>query len=351
MCGVAIRRSCASSGWPSGSARARTRRARRPRSSRAEGRGERVVVDDRRRARAVEEVRGRLHRGQEGGRRRGSRVGPAWRDVQRHEVRPPRQLDQRDRLGSCQPGTLRPPRVVDEYLHAEPACFVNSACPIAPKPTIPSVEPAMRWIGSPLARLQSPAGAHGHSGPRRARARAQARAHARPPRPCSRPARSSPGCRGSRRLVDRDVVRPDAVAADHAKPLARARRRAAVTCAKQVRIASAVAHELDELFLRARRAQAPVWAPTSASTASSIAVSAQVIVGDEHHHSPRAPRPGVRRIRRRAPPRSAAAGCTSRAARTASTDPTLICPPPMPTARSASAASSVSPDRAEITVR
>jgi hypothetical protein len=33
------------------------------------------------------------------------------------------------------------------------------------------------------------------------------------------------------------------------------------------------------------------------------------------------------------------------------TEPTLICPPSVPTARSASASSSVSPDRAEMTVR
>ena len=99
MCGVAIRFGPArAADGRAAAARARRRRGRRRRSAVAQRCSERVLVDDRA-ARAVDQVRGRLHRREERRVDEAARL-VAQRDVQRDEVRRAGELEQRDGLGS-----------------------------------------------------------------------------------------------------------------------------------------------------------------------------------------------------------------------------------------------------------
>ena len=197
-----------------------------------------------------------------------------------------------------------------------PRALCDSACPIAPKPTIPSVEPAMRWIGSPVARLQSPVAEGAVVAEHAARKRERQREHVlgdlvRAVDGHVRhrdPARASPRrlrcCRCRRRSGrSRAAAR-------------RPRRRARVTCAKQVRIASASRTSSTSSSSCARRSEHGLGADLGEHGVLDSRVGPGD-VGDEDLHSPRARPPGVGRVVPRAPPRSGAAGCTSQAAPTA----------------------------------
>ena len=65
------------------------------------------------------------------------------------------ELEQGDGLGAGRADAILV-GVVGENGEVEPACLARQRLPIAPKPTMPSVEPATRRVGSPVARLQSP---------------------------------------------------------------------------------------------------------------------------------------------------------------------------------------------------
>ncbi len=180
-------------------------------------------------------------------------------------------------------------RVVDEYLHAKPACFVRQRLPDRSE-----ADDSDRGAGdavdrqscgkAPVARPERTVVAD-HAARKREREREDVLGHF--VRAVDGDVRHRDPA--ARRLVDCDVVGSDAVAADHAKPLAgRDDARRHMRKAGEDRVG--VAHELDKFFLRARRSEHGVGADFGEHGILHSRVGPGD-VGDEDLHSPRAARP------------------------------------------------------------
>ena len=129
---------------------------RLPQSSPAEAPAASAIVVDDGAARGVEEVRRRLHRPLGSRLRRGSAVES--RSGTCTETKSALRRSSSSGTGSA-PATGRAPEPRGSWARtsmSSPRALRASVCPIAPKPTIPSVRPATRRVGSPVARLQSP---------------------------------------------------------------------------------------------------------------------------------------------------------------------------------------------------